>query len=77
MDEVATAGFSVFPFIRGITEPIKRSLAGHNVKVPQKPFHTPGHIFSKPKDSVPRGQQTNSVDSIPSDCEHVPFISNR
>jgi len=65
VDEVATAGFSVVPFLHGITEPIKRILASHNVKVAQKPFQTLGHIFSKPKDCVPRGQQTNSVDSIP------------
>ena len=43
-------GFAVIPYIQGVTEPIKRILNSHNVKVAQKPFQTLGHIFAKPKD---------------------------
>ena len=45
-------GFAVIiiPYIRGITEPIKRILSSHNVKVAQKPFQNLGHVFVKPKD---------------------------
>ena len=43
-------GFAVIPYIQGITEPIKRILNSHNVKVAQKPFQTLEHIFAKPKD---------------------------
>ena len=33
-----SAGFADVPYIRGVTEHIKRILASHNVKVAQKPF---------------------------------------
>ena len=33
-------GFAVIPYIQGVTEPIKRILNSHNVKVAQKPFQT-------------------------------------
>ena len=45
-------GFVIIPYIQGVTEPIKRVLNSHNVKVAQKPFQTLGHIFAKPKDPV-------------------------
>ena len=51
-------GFAVIPYIRGVTEPIKRILKTHNVKVVQKLFQTLGHIFAKPKDPVTKEQQT-------------------
>ena len=54
-DKVSTVGFGVFSHIRGITKPRKRILASHKVKVAQKRFQTLEHIFSKPKDCVPRG----------------------
>ena len=49
-------GFAVIPYIQGVTEPIKRILNSHNVKVAQKPFQTLEHIFAKPKDP---GRTTN------------------
>ena len=51
-DEDSATGFAVIPYIRGVTEPIKRVLSSHNVKVAQKPFQTLSHIFAKPKDPV-------------------------
>ena len=33
-------GFAIIPYIQGVTEPIKRILNSHNVKVAQKPFQT-------------------------------------
>ena len=48
LDEKEPAtGFAVIPYIQGVTEPIKRILNSHNVKVAQKPFQTLGHIFAK------------------------------
>ena len=38
----SVTGFAVIPYIKGVTEPIKRILTGHNVKVAQKPFQTLG-----------------------------------
>ena len=35
MDEVSTVGFAVVPHIRSVTEPSKRSLADHKIKVEQ------------------------------------------
>ena len=35
-------GFAFIPYIQDVTEPIKRSLNSHNVKVAQKPFKTLG-----------------------------------
>ena len=49
-------GFAVIPYIRGVTEAIKRILNSHNVKVAQKSFQTLGHIFAKPKDPVTKEQ---------------------
>ena len=68
--ETAT-GFAVIPYIRGVTEPIKRILNSHNVKVAQKPFQTLGHIFAKPKDPVRKEQRADAIYSIPcNDCDN-------
>ena len=62
-------GFAVIPYIQGVTEPIKRILNSHNVKVAQKTFRTLGHIFAKPKDPVTKEKRTNAIYSIPcNDC---------
>ena len=59
----------LFPYIHGVTEPIKRILCSHNVKVAQKPFLTLNHIFAKPKDPVPKEQKSDAIYSIPcNDC---------
>ena len=64
-------GFTVIPYIQGVTEPIKRILNSHNVKVAQKPFQTLGHIFAKPKDPVTKEQRTDAIYSIPcNDCDN-------
>ena len=70
-DEVSATGFAVIPYIRGVTEPIKRVLSSHNVKVAQKPLQMLSHIFAKPKDPVLKEQRTDAVYSIPcNDCDH-------
>ena len=45
-------GFAVIPYFQGVTEPIKRILNSHKVKVAQKPYQTLRHTFAKPKDPV-------------------------
>ena len=68
-------GFAVIPYLQGVTEPIKRILNSHNVKVAQKPFQTLGHIFAKPKDPVTKEQRTDAIYSIPcNDCDIVPLV---
>ena len=54
-------GFAVIPYIQGVTEPIKRILNSHTVKVAQKPFQTLEHIFAKPKDPVTKEQRTDAI----------------
>jgi hypothetical protein len=62
--------YAIVPYIRAVTEPIKRILSNCNVKVALKPYLTLGHIFAKPKDPVKTYQKTHAVYSIPSgDCE--------
>ena len=68
--EPATS-FAVIPYIQGVTEPIKRVLNSHNVKVAQKPFKCFGHIFAKLKDPVTKEQRTDAIYSIPcNDCDN-------
>ena len=43
-------GYAIIPYIRGVTEPIKRILINCNGKVSKKSYLTLGHIFAKPKD---------------------------
>ena len=58
-------GFAVIPYIQGVTEPIKRILNSHNVKVAQKPFRTLGHIFAKSRDPVTKEQRADAIYSTP------------
>ena len=55
-------GFAVILYIKGVTEPIKRILNGHNVKVAQKPFQTLGHMILFPKNKSALG------------CPLLPFL---
>ena len=65
------------PVLLFVTEPIKRILNSHNVKVAQKPFQTLGHIFAKPKDPVTKEQRTDAIYSIPcNDCNNEYTFEN-
>ena len=44
----AAKGFCILPYIKGTSEPIKRILSNHNIKVAQKPHQTIGNLFPKP-----------------------------
>jgi hypothetical protein len=68
--DASAKGYAIVPYIRGVTEPIKRILSNCNIKVALKPCLTLGHIFAKPKDPVKTNQKTHAVYSIPcGDCE--------
>ena len=41
-------GFAIIPYIQGVTEPIKKILNSHNVKVAQKPFQRTDAVYSIP-----------------------------
>ena len=64
-NDISMMGFTVVPYIHGVTEPIKRILYSYNVKVAQKRFLTLNYIFAKPKDPVPKGQTSDAIYSIP------------
>ena len=63
--DTSAKGDAIVPYIRGVTEPIKRILSNCNIKVALKPYLTLGHIFAKPKDPVKTNQKTHVVYSIP------------
>jgi hypothetical protein len=50
--DTSAKGYAIVPYIRGVTEPIKRILSNYNIKVALKPYLTLGHIFAKPKDPL-------------------------
>ena len=50
--DTSAKGYAIVPYIRGVTEPIKRMLSNCNIKVALKRYLTLGHIFAKPKDPV-------------------------
>ena len=65
----ATKGFCILPYIKGTSEPIKRILSNHDIKVAQKPHQTIGNLFPKPKDPVPKDHTRGAIYSIPcKDC---------
>jgi len=45
-------GFCILPYVKSITEPIKRILSNYNIKVALQPHHTISNLFPKPKDPV-------------------------
>ena len=67
----AAKGFCILLYIKGTSEPIKRILSNHNIKVAgQKPHQTIGNLFPKPKDPVPKDQTRGAIYSIPcKDCD--------
>jgi hypothetical protein len=68
--DTSAKGYTIVPYIRGVTEPIKRILSNGNIKVALKRYLTLGHIFAKPKDPVKTSHKTYAVYSIPcANCE--------
>ena len=53
---------SVLPYtVKGTSEPIKRILSNHDIKVAQKPHQTIGNLFLKPKDPVVKDQTRGAI----------------
>jgi len=54
------------PYIKGITDLIKRISSNYDIEVALKPYQTIGSLFPKPpKDSVPKYQTRGAIYSIP------------
>ena len=63
-------GLIVLPYIRNVTERLKRVLQKHNFVVAEKPVVRLKNIVTKVKDKVPTEKQTGIVYTIPcSNCD--------
>ncbi len=61
--------YVVLPYIKGLTEPLKRLLKPYDIRVTSKPLYTLEKMFPSPKDRPPPENQTNVVYQIGcSDC---------
>ena len=62
-------GYATLPYIKGITEPLSRTLRKHNIKVYNKPLRTLQREFPTAKHKPPIEEQTNVFYKIPcKDC---------
>ncbi len=62
-------GYCTLPYVSGTSEPIKRILDNHGIKVAFKPCHTISQIFPKPKDQMAKEEIRDLVYDIPcADC---------
>ena len=62
-------GYSTIPYVSGTSEPIKRVLENHGIKVAFKPYQTMSQMFPKPKDQIDKEETRGPVYDIPcADC---------
>ena len=62
-------GYSTIPYVSGTSEPIKRVLENHGIKVAFKPYRTMSQMFPKPKDQMDKEETRDPVYDIPcADC---------
>nr|XP_049602429.1 uncharacterized protein LOC125984529 isoform X1 [Syngnathus scovelli]XP_049602430.1 uncharacterized protein LOC125984529 isoform X1 [Syngnathus scovelli] len=59
------SGMVILPYVRGITERIKRAMNKHNITTPIKPHTTLRQILVHPKDKVNTDNKCNSIYEIP------------
>ena len=58
-------GYAILPYIKGLTEPLQRTLSKHDIKVFGKPLKTLQREFPSLKDKPNMDEQTNIVYKIP------------
>ena len=62
---------TVLPYVKGVSESIRRILTPLKVRISFKPCHTLRSLLSKPKDQVPAPQRSGVVYKIPcAHCQH-------
>ena len=62
-------GYSTIPYISGTSEPIKRILENHGIKVAFKPYQTIRQMFPKLKDQMDKEETCDPIYDIPcADC---------
>ena len=62
--EASTKEYAVLPYIRGLTEHLKRLLKHYEIKVISKPLRTLNQMLPSPKDRPSKEKQTNVVYQI-------------
>ena len=63
------SGYVTLPYVRGITDALRRILLKQNIRVTTRPLNTLQRMFPAPKHQVPPEQRTNVIYNIPrSDC---------
>ena len=58
----------VLPYVRGLSEDIRRECTKHNIRVALKPETTIRQSLVRVKDPVPKEQRTNVVYEVPCSC---------
>ena len=62
-------GYSTIPYVSGTSEPIKRVLENHGIKVAFKPYQAISKLFPKPKYQMDKEDTRDPVYDIPcADC---------
>ena len=64
-------GYSTIPYVSGTSEPIKRVLENHGIRVAFRPYQTMCQMFPKPKDQMDKEETCDPVYDIPcADCSN-------
>ena len=71
-EQDAKKGLAVLPYVKNVTERVKRILQDHNIMVAVKPLNTIRSMISKPKDRLDDLKKTGVIYQIPcADCSTV------
>jgi len=71
-EEIENKGFAVLPYVKGVTEKVKRVLQSYKIFTACKPQSTLRQILSKPKDKIEYESKTGVIYQIPcKDCNTV------
>ena len=70
--EEKNKGIVVLPYMKGVTEQLKRVFAKHRIATSAKPYHTIRNVLVHPKDKIETQDQTGVVYKIGcSNCSRV------
>ena len=70
--QLTFSGFTTLPYIKGVSDKIKRILLETGVQVAFKPFLTTGRFLPSLKDEINHNEKSNLVYEVP--CQNCPFV---
>ena len=70
--QLTFSGFTTLPYIKGVSDKIKRILLETGVQVAFKPFLTIGRFLPSLKDEINHNEKSNLVYEVP--CQNCPFV---